>query len=319
MFQPGLSWRDAKKRAEILHEIRNFFYQKGVVEVDTPMLSQGTVTDKYLEAFETQSRANSSNQVYYLQTSPEFALKRLLASGYQDIYQLGKAFRDEEQGRYHNPEFTMLEWYRLGFDHFSLMDEVSQLLTLTLNCEPADTISYQQLFINELDLDPLTADVCELKLALSDNGILGDWIANETDRDILLQVLFSECLEEKIGQIRPCTVYHFPSSQASLAKVSADNSLVAERFEVYFKGIELANGFHELTNAKEQRRRFEQDNEYRLQMGKTKKPIDERFISALAHGLPPCSGVALGIDRLIMLALELHSIDQSMCFTVDRA
>lgn len=319
MFEPTLTWQNAKKRAEVIHQIRAFFYQKSVVEVETPLLSRGTVTDKYLDAFTTKSISSHNSESYYLQTSPEFAMKRLLAAGYKDVYQLGKAFRDEEPGRYHNPEFTILEWYRIEFDHVDLMQEVDAFLQQVIGCEPADKISYQMLFIQTIAIDPLKSSTEQLKTALVKQGIQGDWIATETDKDTLLQVLFSECIEAELAQDKPCIVYDFPASQASLAKISNKNRAVAERFEVYYKGIELANGFHELCDPVEQRKRFERDNQQRVENGKHAKPIDERFIQALEAGLPKCSGVALGIDRLMMIALELEHIEQSICFMFDNA
>ncbi|MDO6426147.1 elongation factor P--(R)-beta-lysine ligase [Thalassotalea sp. 1_MG-2023] len=319
MFEPTLTWQNAKKRAEVIHQIRSFFYQKGVVEVETPLLSQGTVTDRYMEAFSTQPNGTAPSPTYYLQTSPEFAMKRLLSAGYKDIYQLCKAFRDEEQGRYHNPEFTILEWYRVGIDHRELMKEVDALLMSVLACKSSEIITYRNIFINELAIDPLLASVEQLKHLLYEKGVEGDWIVNEVDKDILLQVLFSECIEKNIGQDKPCIVYEFPASQASLAKICQENPKVSERFEVYFKGIELANGFHELRDATEQLARFERDNIHRVNEGKEAKPIDKRFIQALESGLPSCSGVALGIDRLLMIALGLNHIEQSICFMFNNA
>ncbi|GLX78098.1 elongation factor P--(R)-beta-lysine ligase [Thalassotalea insulae] len=322
MWKTDLSWQVAKLRADYLNTIRSFFLEKNVVEVETPLLSQGTVTDVHLEAFDSRYDFLSSKcegTHLFLQTSPEFAMKRLLASGYGSIYQICKAFRYEEAGRFHNPEFTMLEWYRIGFDHFHLMEEVSELLQQVLACKPASKISYQQAFQQYLNIDPLDTSLSELKQLMTEQNILGDWIAEETDHDVLLQVLFSECIEPKIGQQTPCFVYHYPSSQSALAKISALDNRVAERFECYFKGVELANGFNELTDACEQVERFEKDNQHRRKLGKAEKPIDNRFIAALTEGLPQCSGVALGVDRLLMLALETNTIAETMTFNIDKA
>ncbi len=312
----------ARQRALILQKVRQFFINKNVLEVDTPLLCSGTVTDVYLDAFDCDyyySKTTLSPLKYYLQTSPEFALKRLLASDYGDIFQLCKAFRHEECGRHHNAEFTILEWYRLGFDHLELMDEVAELLTFILSCDGVDKTTYQQLFIDYVGVDPLLASQTDLKRILNNNNKLSDWLVKETDIDVLLQVILAEIIEPHIGNNRPCFIYDFPSSQASLAKMSKENPLVAERFECYYRGIELVNGFHELTDAKEQLVRFNRDNKQRREKDLVEKPIDMRFIAALEAGLPECSGVALGIDRLVMLACDLDHIDQVITFNTNNA
>ena len=323
-WQSDLSWKKAKQRASVITKIRTFFYDRDVIEVETPLLSQGTVTDAYLDAFETKFKYLSDSHIthakkYYLQTSPEFSMKRLLASGYQSIYQICKAFRHEESGNNHNPEFTMLEWYRLGFDYYQLMDEVADLLEYILGCAKPEKLSYQQVFLQHLMIDPLDTSVANIKAVLNQKNIIGDWIENETDLDILLQVAFSECIESSIGRDSPCFIYNFPKSQASLAKISPDDPRSAERFECYYRGVELANGFSELTDVKEQIERFEEDNKKRLLLGKEIKPIDQNFIAALSYGLPQCAGVALGIDRLLMLTMKENSIHATLTFSIDNA
>jgi len=323
-WQSTLSWNNAQKRAKILQQIRQFFAERNVIEVETPALSQGTVTDVHLEAlacrynFLAESSDQKSKQLY-LQTSPEFHMKRLLASGYGCIFQISKAFRHEESGRYHNPEFTMLEWYRLDFDHFNLMKEVSELLKTVLDCAQPSLVTYQQIFIDQIGLDPLIASREQLLALIIQENILSDWLIAEHDIDILLQFIFSEVIEPNIGLVAPCFIYNFPKSQASLAKICSNDNRVAQRFECYYKGIELVNGFNELTNHKEQLARFQQDNVCRSEFGLKENTIDENFISALSFGLPQCSGVALGIDRLIMLALKAEHIDQVISFPVERA
>jgi len=324
MWKSNLSWEKAKDRARVIHSIRQFFLNKNIIEVETPILSSGTITDAYIEAFECtfdfyDSINSKKSNILHLQTSPEYSMKRLLASGYQSIYQLCKAFRHEEGGKYHNPEFTILEWYRVGFNHHQLINEVQELLQLVLNVQWCEKITYQDAFIGLLDVDPLDTDIVELKQALYHHGVHGDWIETETEIDILLQVLFSECIENKIGLEAPCFIYNYPVSQASLAKESEHDPRVSQRFECYFKGIELANGFNELTDVGEQIKRFELDNERRRSLGKDVKPIDENFVNALEFGLPSCAGVALGIDRLLMLAMEQNSIKEVMNFTIDNA
>lgn len=319
-WQPTATVEQLKQRAHLLRDIRQFFQQRDVLEVDTPAMSHATVTDIHLHTFQTEfvGPGYANGRKLYFMTSPEFHMKRLLAAGSGCIYQIAKAFRNEESGRYHNPEFTMLEWYRVGFDHHQLMDEMEQLLQLTLKCHAAQRITYQQAFLQVLKVCPLEGSMAELKAVAATLG-LNDIAEPEQDRDTLLQLLFSIGIEPKIGQQAPVFVYDFPASQAALARVSPADRRVAERFEVYFKGIELANGFHELDNPQEQLRRFEQDNAKRIQLGLLPQPIDHHLIAALEAGLPPCAGVALGIDRLIMLALNCDHIDQVTAFPFPRA
>lgn len=314
-WQPTASIDQLRQRATLIASIRQFFADRQVMEVDTPAMSHATVTDIHLHTFQTEfvGPGYADGSKLFFMTSPEFHMKRLLAAGSGCIYQINKAFRNEENGRYHNPEFTMLEWYRVGFDHHKLMDEMDDLLQLVLKCGAAQRMTYQQAFIDVLGVCPLEGSMTELKAAASKLG-LSDIAEPEEDRDTLLQLLFSVGVEHKIGQDVPAFVYDFPASQAALAKINPQDHRVADRFEVYFKGIELANGFHELDNPKEQLARFEQDNAKRLDMGLKQQPIDYHLISALEAGLPDCAGVALGIDRLIMLALGCDHIDQVTAF-----
>ncbi|MCR9365293.1 elongation factor P--(R)-beta-lysine ligase [Vibrio diabolicus] len=314
-WQPTASIDQLRQRATLIASIRQFFADRQVMEVDTPAMSHATVTDIHLHTFQTEfvGPGYADGSKLFFMTSPEFHMKRLLAAGSGCIYQINKAFRNEENGRYHNPEFTMLEWYRVGFDHHKLMDEMDDLLQLVLKCGAAQRMTYQQAFIDELGVCPLEGSMAELKTAADKLG-LSDIAEPEEDRDTLLQLLFSVGVEHKIGQDVPAFVYDFPASQAALAKINPQDHRVADRFEVYFKGIELANGFHELDNPKEQLARFEQDNAKRLDMGLKPQPIDYHLISALEAGLPDCAGVALGIDRLIMLALGCDHIDQVTAF-----
>ena len=320
LWQPTTTLEARRARADLLHAIREYFYQRDVLEVDTPLLSNGTVTDEHLDAFVTAfAHSNTGNPVnLYLQTSPEYAMKRLLCAQSGSIYQICKAFRHEGEGRWHNPEFTMLEWYRLGYDHLQLMDDVDALLMTTLGTEPGDKLTYQNAFIEYLALDPLTATDDMLESALREHDI--DIHAPQTlSTDSKLQLLFSYCIEPRIGTQKPCFIYEFPASQAALAKLSRRDSRVAERFEVYFKGAELANGFNELSEAEEQRLRFESDNKKREKAGLETKPIDEHFLSALENGLPACAGVALGVDRLLMLKMGVSHIQDVINFPVSRA
>ncbi|MEH0761808.1 elongation factor P--(R)-beta-lysine ligase [Vibrio sp. 16] len=319
-WQPTASVEQLRQRAHLLNQIRQFFLERDVLEVDTPAMSHATVTDVHLHTFQTEfvGPGYADGSKLYFMTSPEFHMKRLLAAGSGCIYQINKAFRNEENGRYHNPEFTMLEWYRVGFDHHQLMDEMDHLLQRVLKCGAAERMTYQQAFMDVLGVCPLEGSMQELKAVAAKLG-LSDIAEPEDDRDTLLQLLFSIGVEAKIGQKTPAFVYDFPASQAALAKINRQDPRVADRFEVYFKGIELANGFHELDNPKEQLKRFEQDNAKRVEMRLDPQPIDHHLIAALESGLPECAGVALGVDRLIMLAIGCDHIDQVTAFPFPRA
>ncbi|AJI94598.1 EF-P lysine aminoacylase GenX [Yersinia ruckeri] len=319
-WQPSAPIANLLKRAAIMAEIRRFFADRGVLEIETPAMSQATVTDIHLSPFETRfvGPGAADGMTLYMMTSPEYHMKRLLAAGSGSIYQMGRSFRNEEAGRHHNPEFTMLEWYRPHYDMYRLMNEVDDLLQQVLDCCSAETLSYQQAFLRHLDVDPLSADkaqLCEAAAKLDLSNIAD----TEDDRDTLLQLLFTVGVEPHIGRDKPAFVYHFPASQAALAEISTEDHRVAERFEVYFKGMELANGFHELTDANEQLKRFEQDNRRRSVLGLPQNPIDMHLIDALQHGMPDCSGVALGVDRLVMLALGAERLSEVIAFPVDRA
>lgn len=318
-WQPTASIEMLQKRARILKQIRQFFYARNVLEVETPSLSQHGVTDLHLENLSARYTGPgfAKGVDLHLQTSPEFAMKRLLAAGSGCIFQLAKAFRDDEFGRQHNPEFTMLEWYRVEFNRAQLMGEVAELVKAVLNVPHCDAFTYQQLFLSHLQLDVLTCSFYDLSQKIHELN-RQDILELADDKTGLLQVIFAELIEPKIAQDVPCFVYHFPAEQASLARLNSDDPRVAERFELYFKGIELANGFDELTNADEQLKRFEHDNALRLTHGKTAKSIDMRLIAALNAGLPQCSGVALGVDRLIMLALGASSIEEVIAFPLTR-
>ena len=318
-WEPGAAVSKLQARATMLNRIRDYFVQQNVLEVETPLLASAGVTDPHLINFTTryQRPGESLGTNLYLQTSPEYAMKRLLCAGSGSIYQICKAFRNEEHGRFHNPEFTMLEWYRVGFDHWQLMDDVEALVTAVLATSTFERYSYQQVFQQHLAFDPLSDSDTALQ-ALCQRLGYSNLVENESHRDTLLQLLFSHELEPKIGQQQPCFIYHFPASQAALAKIASDDARVAERFELYYRGIELANGFHELQSPQEQRRRFQQDNQLRTELGIAPASVDERFLKALEQGLPECAGVALGLDRLLMLITQANGIDEVLSFGVER-
>jgi lysyl-tRNA synthetase class 2 len=303
-WQPTASTENLKKRAEIITQIREFFASRNVLEVETPLLSKATVTDVHLHSLKTTGNL-------YLQTSPEYAMKRLLANGSSSIYQICKAFRDDESGRLHNLEFTILEWYRVGFNHHQLMDEMDELLQLILSMGVATRYSYQEIFEKFLKINPHNVDVATLQSYAREHKIN---LAID-DKDALLQLLVSEVIEPKLKDV--VFIYDYPASQAALAKIRKAKFPVAERFEVYVDGIELANGFHELQDAREQRQRFLNDLEKRQQLGYPKIPLDENFLASLEYGLPACAGVALGVDRLIMLALGVSHISQVLSFNTN--
>jgi len=318
-WQPSASLETLHHRAQCLQKIRQFFIERHVLEVETPLLSHATVTAPHLSSIPAyfQPIGSDNQQKVFLQTSPEYAMKRLLAAGSGPIFQLTKAFRQGEIGKRHNPEFTMLEWYRPGWDHHQLMDEMDEFLQTVLTCLPAKRLSYSQAFQQFLNLDPHTISLEELISYINTHAIKAEWV---NDRDTLLDILFTHCIEPHFSQNRPCFLYDFPISQAALAKICYEQQPpTASRFEVYFKGIELANGFHELQDSQEQRRRFENDLAYRKQHQLELLPIDERLLAALAHGLPDCAGVALGIDRLIMLALDCQTISHVLSFPFEDA
>ncbi len=316
-WRPSAPLANLQQRAAILKKIRDFFHERGVLEVETPQLCHTSVTDPFIASIPVMvEQPSRQTQHYYLQTSPEYAMKRLLAAGSGAIYQIAKVFRQGEVGRYHNPEFTMLEWYRPGFDHHALMTEMDALLQVTLKLPAAERISYASLFSLHLNIDVHHASHAALQDCARAQGlVLGSDI---DDRDTWLQLLMAHCIEPHLGHERPCFIYDFPASQAALAKIQATTPPVASRFEVYIKGIELANGFHELQDANEQRRRFEANCVQRKTLGLATLPIDEYFLSALTHGLPDCAGVALGIDRLLMIATESNAIADVISFDFPR-
>jgi elongation factor P--(R)-beta-lysine ligase len=287
----------------MLKQIRAFFDARDFLEVDTPLLSSSTNTDVHIQSIS----ACVNNQTRYLQTSPEFAMKRLLANGSGSIYQVCHAFRDEEQGRRHQPEFTLLEWYSLGFNYQQLMDQVQQLI-LSFTDTPGrfQKITYHGAFKDYLHLDIDKDSDDSLRICV--NKYISGIDSHLLSRADCLDLLISEVIAKQFTGFT--FVYDFPSEQASLARLKPDNPEVAERFELFHQDMELANGFTELTDAREQRARFEADNQKRIDSGLSPYPVDEDFLQALEQGMPNCAGVALGLDRLLMVLLEKDSIHQ---------
>ena len=314
LWRPSAGLESMRQRAKLMATIRGFFEAREVLEVETPLLSRHATVDRHIESF-------SAGESRYLQTSPEFAMKRLLCAGSGPIWQMCKVFRREEAGRHHNPEFSLLEWYRPGFDHYGLMDEVEQLLA---DCgagdgEAFERLSYREAFLRQAGFDPFTLALTELAPRLQQFGVSLPENLSEAERlsrDFWLDLWMSFVVAPALGAQRPCFLYDFPASQAALARVRGE---VAERFEVIWRGVELANGFHELSDAVEQRRRFEADQAWRAANGRAAAPYDALLIDALAHGLPDCAGVAVGIDRLLMLLLDAPDIASVLSFDWPRA
>lgn len=312
IWQPAADFSLLRLRAQAYAQIRAFFAAREVLEVETPLLCSACAPELHIQPFATAYHGpGSSAHPLYLQASPELAMKRLLAAGSGPIFQLCKAFRDGESGRLHNPEFSLLEWYRPDFDHHRLMDEVDDLLEHLLGSLRAERLSYVEVFLAETGLHPLTVELGALR------EYAARWGAAEWDRDTCLQLILSHEIEPRLGRGCPTFIYDFPASQASLARLTADG--LAARFEVYVDGVELANGFHELTDAQEQRARFLADLARRRALGWLEPPLDERFLAALAHGLPDCAGVALGVDRLLMLRAGMRDIREVLAFPLARA
>lgn len=311
-------------RAQVLARVRDYFARAGVLEVDTPVLSSAGATDPALHSFRTRYHGPGPlhGSSLYLQTSPEFPMKRLLAAGSGSIYQVCKVFRDGESGRRHNPEFTLLEWYRAGFDHFDLMDDVESLLRSVLeDLVPLDSVdhwSYRELFTEAAGVDPFTASADELRACLQSHAIDPPVGLSPDDHDGWLDLLMTHIIEPRLG---PGLVFirDYPASQASLARLRPGTPPVAARFEAYLNGVELANGYHELADAAEQGRRFEQDNATRVAQGLDPVLVDTRLLAALASGLPNCAGVALGIDRLLMVAAGSDALGDVIAFPLDDA
>lgn len=304
-------------RSELLQSLRSFFQQRRAMEVDVPVLARSTVTDINIESIYVKVFDDSG----YLQTSPEYFMKRLLACGVGDIFCLGKAFRDSEVGRRHNPEFTMLEWYRRGWDEHQLMTEVTELVgelvqRHTSSDLAVSKLSYADCFIQHLGVDPHSAQLPVLRqmaVAASSDSWVTETRAN------CLDLLFSLNIEPQLpgGLV---FIYDYPACQSALAQIHLNDhgQAVSRRFEVFFNGMELANGYAELTDANEQKSRFEKDIGQRLRDNKSAVAVDNKFIEALESGLPPCAGVALGVDRLLMQLLAVESIAQVMPFSWDR-
>jgi len=309
-------------RANVISIIHGFFNNIGVLQIDTPVLSQFANSDPSIESFKINTSNSLGSQDYFLHTSPEFAMKRLLACDIGSIYQICKVFRSAEQGRYHNPEFTLLEWYRLDMDHFDLMDEIELLLEKINSKYPfynnVERISYQNLFLEYINIDPLNSSRQDLIKVIEKNKDYSVHDISSLNYTDLCDILMSHLIQSKMPDKSVIFVYDYPATQASLARLNNDQ-LTARRFEIFVSGIEIANGFHELTDAQQQYDRFLNDHKNRIKAQQEVFPIDENLIQALQHGLPNCAGVALGLERLLMLLVNAKHIREVLAFPFDRA
>lgn len=312
-WRPGASRFAIEARADLLVTIRSWFSEREILEVETPMLSRWGNSDPNIRSVSTDSTSKR-----YLRTSPEYAMKRLLAAGFRDIYELGRVFRAGEKGRYHNPEFTLLEWYRCGLSYMNLATEVCELIRFCSKGQfedwPVRRVTYREVFLEHTGLDPFFCDESDLSLAASERGLQ----AGPMEQQEWLDLLLSQVVEPNLPGESITIIHDFLPEQAALARIRPGNPPVAERFEVYLGQLELANGYQELTDSREQLGRFEKERKLKRSRGDEPAPLDTALIEALRQGLPECSGVALGVDRLLMSLLKLEHIDAVLPFSSER-
>lgn len=315
-WQTVATMDNLRKRAEVLVKIRGFFAEKNVLEVETPLLANATVTDVYIESLQVNTKLRGKSKSLYLQTSPEFSMKRLLASGSGPIYQICKAFREGETSTRHNPEFTILEWYQPGYSMTALMDEVGQLLAALLNYKEFPRYSYREVFLEKLDIDPHAISLEDLATVTRDKI---DIYGRDLGKTECLQLLMAHVIEPMLAE--NFFVYDFPVEQAALARLEQDEMgvTVAKRFELFCEGMEIANGYYELIDSDEQRIRFKSDAAQRRKLNLPEYAADEKFLAALDAGIPECAGVAIGVDRLLMLLLGASNIGDVISFTTELA
>lgn len=319
-WRPSATRARLAQRASLVRAVRGFFEARGPLEVETPMLVNAGVTDRHLVSVP----AIVGDRPMYLHTSPEYAMKRLLAAGSGDIWQLCRVARGDERSRLHNPEFTLLEWYRCGWTMDALIDEVAALLDSLMSAagaapRPLLRLRYHDAFQEAFGVDPVAATTAELAALARDAGLVDNGAETSLDRDALLDFLVGARLGPTLGHGCWSALTHYPASQAALARLDPDDPSVALRFEIYADGVELANGFEELADPTEQSARFAADDAARQAAGLPRIAVDERFLAALAAGLPPCAGVAVGFDRCTMIATGAARIDDIIAFTSEQA
>lgn len=321
-WRPSISLSNLRERSEVVWRIRRFFYESEFAEVHSPILSRDTVIDRHIDPVVLPGSSLGIGWLqrsdFFLQTSPEFGMKRLLAAGAERIYQISSVFRAGERGEYHNPEFTMIEWYRVGDDFVAAVDFLVALLQAVKPDWSPKRTTYQQAFLEHAKICPLTCSNSELaEVALTHQlGVDRDW---SNDRDDWLNLIFSEVVQPRLGALQPEIISHYPASQSALAKICQNDARVAERFELFIGGVELANGYHELLDAEELANRNSLVGQQRLSDGKSPLPSESRLLAAMREGLPACSGCALGLDRLLMVLCEAKTIDEVICFPIERA
>jgi lysyl-tRNA synthetase class 2 len=322
-YLPTAPLQTLKIRADLSRRIRRFFEDRGFLEVETPLLSADTVIDRFIDPIQVtlldDPREPNRGRTMWLQSSPEFGMKRLLAAGATAIYQFARAFRAAERGPLHNPEFTIVEWYRVGDDMFAAIDLLAELTKHLLACEKVERLSYGDAFKKYGEINPHRCDVNSLRQTARQREIFVPEDNRKLDRDEWLDVLLVELVQPHLGRECPVILYDFPASQAALAKVRDGEPPLAERFELFVNGIELANGYHELLDADELRNRNRKHNFARAADDKPRLPEESQLLSAMDAGLPQCSGVALGFDRLVMVAAGATNIDDVLAFPVERA
>lgn len=321
-FRSTASAQALRQRAALLQSLRHFFDARGMIEVQTPILSQDIVVDRHLDPLVVEVKdfppRHGTSHTWYLQTSPEQNMKRLLASGLEAIYQIGPVFRSGEYGPFHNPEFTMVEWYRVGEDFdggISFLEELTMHLLATAKPMRA---TFAEVFYKHIGIDALEASMDALADAAMARGHVQDRTWSE-DRDDWINLLFSHDVQPQLGHGLPLVVTHFPATQAALARLADEDARTAERYEIFYRGVELANGYHELLDPSILRARNAIANAQRKQDGKSPLPSESRLLDAMESGLPACCGCALGFDRVVMLATESRSLRDVLCFPWDRA
>jgi elongation factor P--(R)-beta-lysine ligase len=322
-WQPSCSLELLRLRAQTLQKIRQFFAERNVLEVETPLMCGAIGTDPNLDFFTTDYQLPPKQRTLFLQTSPEFAMKRLLATGSGSIFQICKAFRNGEAGRFHNPEFTLLEWYRVGFNLSQLMGEVDELVAFLFHdkqtLQSTQKISYQSLFQQTTGLNALVFSYQDYAKYAHDSGLIDAIMLCGQDHVLWLDFIFSHQIQPHLGKNALCMVHGYPACMSSLARINQDNPLITDRVELFINGVELGNGYYELTDAKEQGRRF--DKEIAIREGNKRPNVvkDERLLAALELGLPDCSGIAIGLDRLLMLLSNSPTIDGVLAFSISKA